>query len=251
MRSPLGLSTLIASLVALVVAVNVDGHHNSGFSKRHAQARVVREVDGPRNRSLLTNEVAVLGARDLEKRFEGAKFTLYDAGLGACGKTNSNSDFIVALNAIQFGSGGYCFQTVTITANGKTTTAQVTDECMGCPYGGLDFSRGLFNYFAPESVGILTGSWYFGTTPTTTSTYIPPTTTQAPTPSTTTSTTSQTTSSSSSVVSSFSSTSSAADASRSSSPNATTSVANGVLEQFNLAFVNIGAIVLAAGSKLD
>ena len=33
-------------------------------------------------------------SRALEKRFDGARFTFYDAGLGACGKVNSGSDFV-------------------------------------------------------------------------------------------------------------------------------------------------------------
>lgn len=31
---------------------------------------------------------------------------------------------------------------------------------MACPWGGLDFSRGLFDVFAPESVGVLYGEWW-------------------------------------------------------------------------------------------
>jgi len=245
MRSLLGLSTFFTFLVALVAGGNLEVHHKSGFIRRHAPARLAREIDLPRNSSS-NNQV---NSRDLEKRFEGASFTFYDAGLGACGQTNSNSDFIVALNAPQFASGSYCFQTITIIANGKTATAQITDECMGCGYGALDFSRGLFDYFASESVGVLTGSWYLGTPPaTTTSTYIPPTTVATPTTTTTT-----TTSSSSSIVvssSSYSSTSSAASPSQSSSQNVTT-LPDGVLEQFSVAFVNIGAIILATANKLD
>jgi len=251
MRSLLGLSTFIAFLVALVAGENLEVHHKSGFIRRHAPARLARELDLPRNSSS-NNAVGVLDSRDLGKRFEGASFTFYDAGLGACGTTNSNSDFIVALNAPQYGSGGYCFQTITIIVNGKTATAQITDECMGCGWGALDFSRGLFDYFASETAGVLTGSWYFGTPPaTTTSTYIPPTTTQVPTPTTTTIPTSSSSSSSSVVSSSsHSSTSSAASPSHSSSPNATT-LPDGVLEQFSVAFVNIGAIILATANKLD
>ncbi len=45
------------------------------------------------NNGSVTDADAVL-VRDLEKRFEGAKFTFYDAGLGACGQVNSNSDFV-------------------------------------------------------------------------------------------------------------------------------------------------------------
>ncbi|KAJ7582818.1 hypothetical protein C8J56DRAFT_894602 [Mycena floridula] len=44
---------------------------------------------------------------------------------------NSGSDFIVALNSAQFG-GGYpgpnCFETITMTYNGKTTQAKIMDE---------------------------------------------------------------------------------------------------------------------------
>jgi len=104
------------------------------------------------------------GHVQLHKRFSDARWSFYDVGLGACGKHNVASDFIVALNTPQYG-GGYpgpnCFKTITMTYNGKTTQATVMDQCPGCPYGGLDLSRGLFNFFASESVGILYGTWYF------------------------------------------------------------------------------------------
>jgi hypothetical protein len=32
--------------------------------------------------------------RMLQRRFDGARFTYYDAGLGACGKTNTGADFV-------------------------------------------------------------------------------------------------------------------------------------------------------------
>lgn len=35
-------------------------------------------------------------------------------------------------------------------------------KCPGCPYGGLDLSRGLFRQFAAEDVGVVYGEWYFG-----------------------------------------------------------------------------------------
>ncbi|KAH7912137.1 RlpA-like double-psi beta-barrel-protein domain-containing protein-containing protein [Hygrophoropsis aurantiaca] len=97
----------------------------------------------------------------LYKRFDGARFTYYADGLGACGGTNQPGDFIVALNSAQFDSGSYCGKSITITVNGKTTGAIIADRCPGCPYGGLDFSDGLFTFFALESVGVLYGSWYF------------------------------------------------------------------------------------------
>lgn len=77
-------------------------------------------------------------------------------------------------------------------------------QCPSCPYGGLDLTSGLFNFFGSESVGVLIGSWVFGvpstststtptwTTPTSTSTYQPP-------PSSSSSVTNYTTSNSTSV----------------------------------------------------
>ncbi|TFY51308.1 hypothetical protein EVG20_g11062, partial [Dentipellis fragilis] len=103
----------------------------------------------------------------LEKRFSNARFTFYDVGLGACGKTNVPSDFIVALNTPQFTANGNgypgpeCFKMISISYGGKTTSAQIMDECPGCPYGGLDMSRGLFDFFASEDLGVLQGSWEF------------------------------------------------------------------------------------------
>lgn len=41
-------------------------------------------------------------------------------------------------------------------------------QCPGCPYGGLDLSTGLFDYFtwagaagSPTDPGVLTGTWNF------------------------------------------------------------------------------------------
>ncbi|RDB24073.1 Allergen Asp f 7 [Hypsizygus marmoreus] len=100
----------------------------------------------------------------LHKRFSQARWSFYDVGLGACGEYSVENEFIVALNTPQYG-GGYpgpnCFKTITMTYNGKTTQAKIMDQCPGCPFGGLDLSRGLFKFFAAESVGIIYGEWHF------------------------------------------------------------------------------------------
>jgi hypothetical protein len=91
----------------------------------------------------------------------------FPLGLGACGQYNQPSDFIVALNQDQFGPGypgPHCFESITLTCNGKTAHATIMDEvrslfrarprprvlivctkCPGCPYAGLDLSEGLFS----------------------------------------------------------------------------------------------------------
>ncbi|EAU88104.2 hypothetical protein CC1G_11527 [Coprinopsis cinerea okayama7 len=121
----------------------------------------------------------------LYKRFTNSKWSFYDVGLGACGEWNVESDFIVALNAEQFGSGypgPHCGKTITLRYNGKTAQAKIMDRCPGCPYGGLDLSRSLFRHFAHEDLGIIYGSWDFGSgggdnAPATTQAPAPPTTT--------------------------------------------------------------------------
>ncbi|KAG1750081.1 hypothetical protein EDB19DRAFT_83466 [Suillus lakei] len=105
------------------------------------------------------------GDVDIHKRaFDNARFTFYDVGLGACGQESSPGDFIVALNVVQYGTGypgTHCFKSITISYGGKTAQATIMDECVGCPYGGLDFSTGLFSYFASENDGVFYGSWWF------------------------------------------------------------------------------------------
>ncbi|KAG1754435.1 hypothetical protein EDB19DRAFT_1902584 [Suillus lakei] len=128
-------------------------------------------------------EVAIRARGDVDvvkRSFDNARFTFYDVGLGACGDYSAASDFIVALNVDQYGSGypgPQCFLSITISYGGKTAQAVIMDECMGCPYGGLDFSRGLFDYFASESEGVIYGSWWFNSGSATTSTSWTPTTT--------------------------------------------------------------------------
>ncbi|KAJ7685012.1 RlpA-like double-psi beta-barrel-protein domain-containing protein-containing protein [Mycena polygramma] len=97
----------------------------------------------------------------LQRRYDNARFTFFDAGLGACGSYSSASDFIVALNAEQYGDGEHCYEMIEITYNGKTARAQIVDECPECAWGALDFSTSLFDHFASEDKGVLYGSWVF------------------------------------------------------------------------------------------
>ncbi|EST06192.1 Barwin [Kalmanozyma brasiliensis GHG001] len=110
--------------------------------------------------------VAGASAAPLTKRGSGGQATYYAAGLGACGWTNSGSDFIVAMNAPEWAGGSHCGQTVTITnnQNGNTQTAQVADLCPGCSWGSLDMSTGLFSALNNGNMdaGVFPISWTFG-----------------------------------------------------------------------------------------
>jgi expansin (peptidoglycan-binding protein) len=100
---------------------------------------------------------AALAAATPVKRGFGGRATFYATGLGACGDVNVDSDYIVALNSAQYGSGypgPECGKQIQISANGKTATATIKDECPTCNYGDLDMSPSLFNHFSTPDAGV-------------------------------------------------------------------------------------------------
>lgn len=129
------------------------------------------------------------------------------------------------------------------------------NQCPGCPYGGLDFSRGLFDFFAAESMGVLYGSWAFGSgnpkpsLPQSTSTPQPtpkPSTTYKP------STTPTTTSTSHSLASTnIPSTSSTSSSTSIPTPTAKVpdAVPTDVIGQFYMIMIGMGGLAVAAGSE--
>ncbi|KAJ7783824.1 RlpA-like double-psi beta-barrel-protein domain-containing protein-containing protein [Mycena maculata] len=188
-------------------------------------------------------------------------FTLYDAGLGACGITNTDNDYIVAINVPQWDNGNNCFKEIEITYNGMTARAQITDECENCPEGGLDLSRGLFNYFADTSVGTIHGDWSFvgsatttsssttstekATTTTTSTTHTSTTTSTSSTQKTSTSTTSSSSSSSPSSISTSSATGTSTSSAIASQTSASSEV-DGNMALFSNAFVELAELVMQA-----
>ncbi|KNE66234.1 hypothetical protein AMAG_10473 [Allomyces macrogynus ATCC 38327] len=98
----------------------------------------------------------------LAKREDGDA-TFYDAGLGACGATNSDADPIVALAAGLFGSkpgsSPFCGKCLSVTAGGKTLVLKVTDKCPGCKGGSLDMTKTFFEKFFPLDKGRGPISW--------------------------------------------------------------------------------------------
>ncbi|KAF8445961.1 RlpA-like double-psi beta-barrel-protein domain-containing protein-containing protein [Boletus edulis BED1] len=178
------------------------------------------------------------------KRDANAAFTYFDVGQGACGATNTASDFIVALNSAEYGSGAHCFEMITITINGKTAQAQITDECPGCSVGGLDFSQGLFQYFAPVSVGELYGSWsYNRDIATSSSTFTPSSTSYTPSTTTTSSSTALSTTTTTTSLASTNVPSPTSTTSTTSTVPTSTPQDPQILTQINLALLELGALL--------
>ncbi|KAJ6615002.1 hypothetical protein B0H10DRAFT_2042860 [Mycena sp. CBHHK59/15] len=208
------------------------------------------------------------------KRDGGKTFSNYYAGEseGACGGWNTDSQFVVALTTLEWNNGANCYKDVYITWQGKSATAQIVDECMGCPWDGLDFSQSLFSHFVGEgnneAVGIIYGDWSYGsgpsggdggdnsgdtttTTKATTTKAKPTTTTSKRTTTSTTPTTSATPTTSkaaskSSAPSSASAAASKSAAASSASASATPTQAAGPqnLGQFSQAILNLSGLIL-------
>ncbi|PPQ64402.1 hypothetical protein CVT26_002109 [Gymnopilus dilepis] len=93
--------------------------------------------------------------------------TFYSTGLGACGITNKDTDYIAAVSHLLFdtfpGAGvnpnlnPVCNKRIKATYQGKSVTITVTDRCTGCAITDLDFSPSAFDQLADESVGRLHG----------------------------------------------------------------------------------------------
>lgn len=92
-----------------------------------------------------------------------ATFFYQEGQPGSCGTVHADSAVIVAMNVDQAGNNAHCGQYVHITntANGKSITALVADECPGCGWGSLDLSTGAFTQLGSEDTGVLPITWYF------------------------------------------------------------------------------------------
>ncbi|KHN94236.1 riboflavine-aldehyde-forming enzyme [Metarhizium album ARSEF 1941] len=90
----------------------------------------------------------------------GAKIgeaTYYEPGLGACGKTNSAADMIVAISPSALENKQKCGHRLRAQYNGKTVEVEAVDLCMGCKPFDLDLTPAAFKKLGEMSAGRLTG----------------------------------------------------------------------------------------------
>ncbi|CAE6523761.1 unnamed protein product [Rhizoctonia solani] len=99
--------------------------------------------------------------------------TYYGTGLGSCGITSTDTDYIVAVSHLLYdGFDGYtggnpnsnpvCGKKIKANYQGKSVTVTVVDRCTGCALRDLDFSPAAFSQLADQSLGRLDGmTWAF------------------------------------------------------------------------------------------
>ncbi|KAI8990878.1 RlpA-like double-psi beta-barrel-protein domain-containing protein-containing protein, partial [Mycotypha africana] len=95
--------------------------------------------------------------------------TYYDVGLGSCGSTDSNSDYVAALNAPQMANGAnpnknpQCGKRIKVVnpANQKSVTVTIVDTCPPCAFGSVDLSPSAFDEIADLSLGRIPIEWSY------------------------------------------------------------------------------------------
>ncbi|KAG2203692.1 hypothetical protein INT46_001722 [Mucor plumbeus] len=91
--------------------------------------------------------------------------TYYGTGLGSCGWTSKDSEYIVALNHGQMANGANsnknpnCGRSITATGPKGSVTVKIVDTCPGCANGDLDLSPAAFAKIADMAAGRVPVSW--------------------------------------------------------------------------------------------
>jgi hypothetical protein len=76
-----------------------------------------------------------------------------EAGTGACGWKNKNSEHVVAIG----GAKNACGKTATVTYKGKSVKVKVVDECPVCGSSNIDLSPSTFEQLADKGELFLMG----------------------------------------------------------------------------------------------
>lgn len=101
----------------------------------------------------------------VERRSQTGRMTHYTPGQGSCGKTNTETDLVVAISKGMYGTyanpnaSPMCSKSVSIKCNGKTIKAAIRDKCMSCGNGDIDVSPAVFTQCGALSTGVITVTW--------------------------------------------------------------------------------------------
>lgn len=111
---------------------------------------------------------STIGSESFLSGTQTGQGTYYGTGLGACGITNTDTDYIAAVSKLLFDTyPGYagvnpnnnpvCGKKIKANYQGKSVTITVTDRCEACKITDLDFSPTAFSQIADQSIGRISG----------------------------------------------------------------------------------------------
>ncbi|CAO3619406.1 unnamed protein product [Mucor fragilis] len=91
--------------------------------------------------------------------------SLHGGSMGACGEYEADDDYVVAMNAEQYGRmskvSDVCGKRVRIYHDGKSIEAVINDACPECKYGDLDLTKPVFGELGKFKTGILDITWEY------------------------------------------------------------------------------------------
>lgn len=170
-------ATVLASVGGLAQSEQSDvisASVNAASSNPSASALIeIPTTSTPSSTSIITSSVAVdttgstSSATTSASVFSG-EGTYYSTGLGACGQTNSDTDYIVAISHELYdkytpngnpNKNTLCGKKIQASYQGKSVEVTVVDRCEGCSYYDLDFSPSAFSQIADQSLGRIDITW--------------------------------------------------------------------------------------------
>lgn len=99
---------------------------------------------------------------------EKGQGTYYAPGLGSCGETSLDSDYIVAVSHELYDENAkdanpnhnpLCGRKIKAFYEDNSVEVTVVDRCEGCKYGDLDFSPSAFSQLANQDLGRIDITW--------------------------------------------------------------------------------------------
>lgn len=91
--------------------------------------------------------------------------SVHGGSMGACRKYEADDDYVVAMNAVQYGPmnkvSDVCGKRVRIYHDGKSVEAVINDACPECKYGDLDLTKPVFGTLGKFKTGILDITWEY------------------------------------------------------------------------------------------
>lgn len=94
--------------------------------------------------------------------------TYYTPDLGACGQTNTEDEYVVAISSQLYktktvggnpNNNGFCGKKIKASYEGKSVEVTVVDACVGCSENDLDFSPAAFEQIADKDLGRIKITW--------------------------------------------------------------------------------------------
>ncbi|MDI9913653.1 RlpA-like double-psi beta-barrel domain-containing protein [Rhodococcus sp. IEGM 1379] len=86
--------------------------------------------------------------------------TYFKVGLGSCGGTSVNADYVVAISA-RIWTRALCGKRILATRGMRSVTVTIVDTCPGCAAGDLDLSPAAFAKLGNLSDGRIPITWQF------------------------------------------------------------------------------------------